>query len=327
MKDYLRLRRRYLWLLALMAVIFAVCFYLYRLPLAAVLYPTGLSLLAGVIALVLDYLRVRKKHEQLRRLATLPCDEIGTLPPAESVIEEDYQALANALREENKALTAASTRRMDEMMDYYSTWAHQIKTPISAMRLYLQPVDSELGRSLSGELLRIEQYADMVMAYLRLGSDSTDYLFRSYRVDDIVCPAVRRFAPQFIARHIRLEYEPIEETVITDEKWLGFVLEQLLSNALKYSPDGSCVRIYMEQPRTLCVADEGIGIAPEDLPRIFEKGYTGANGRLGGRASGIGLYLCRRICRALGVGITARSTPGEGTTVCLDLTQTALRTE
>lgn len=327
MKDYLRLRRRYLWLLALMAVIFAVCFYFYRLPLAAVLYPAGLSLLAGVIALVLDYLRVRKKHERLRQIAALPSDEMGALPPAESVIEEDYQALANALREENKEQAAASSRRMDEMMDYFSTWAHQIKTPIAAMRLYLQPEDSELGRNLSGELLRIEQYADMVMAYLRLGSDSTDYLFRTYRVDDIVCPAVRRFAPQFIARHIRLEYETIEETVVTDEKWLGFVLEQLLSNALKYSPDGSRVRIYMEPTKTLCVADEGIGIAPEDLPRIFEKGYTGANGRLGGHASGIGLYLCRRICRALGVGITARSTPGKGTTVCLDLAQTALRTE
>ncbi len=327
MKDYLRLRRRYLWLLALMAVIFAASFYLYRLPLAAVLYPAGLSLLAGAIALTLDYLRVQKKHERLRQLAALSSDEMGAFPPAESVIEEDYQALANALREENKAQAAASSRRTDEMMDYYSTWAHQIKTPIAAMRLYLQPVDTELSRNLSGELLRVEQYADMVMAYLRLDSDSTDYLFRSYRVDDIVCPAVRRFAPQFIARHIRLEYETIEETVVTDEKWLGFVLEQILSNALKYSPDGSCVRIYREPPKTLCVADEGIGIAPEDLPRIFEKGYTGANGRLGGRASGIGLYLCRRVCRALGVGIAARSTPGEGTTVSLDLAQTALRTE
>ena len=100
-----------------------------------------------------------------------------------------------------------------------------------------------------------------------------------------------------------------------------------MANALTYSHDGGTVCIYLEEPKTLCVADDGIGIAPEDMPRIFEKGYTGINGRLDGRASGIGLYLCRRICRALGVGITARSAPGQGTTVCLDLTQSALKTE
>ena len=325
--QYIWKRRRYLGLLSLFVVIFAVCFYLYRLPLAAVLYPAGLFFLTGAAVMLLDFIRVRKKHEQLRHLVGLTCDEIGTLPAAENVTEADYQAIVAALREENKALAAASVRRMDEMMDYYGTWAHQIKTPIAAMRLYLQTEDSELGRNLSGELLRIEQYADMVMAYLRLDSASSDYVFRTHGIDAVVRPAVRRFAPQFIARRIRLVYEALEGTVVTDEKWLGFVIEQLLSNALKYSHDGGTVCIYLEEPKTLCVADDGIGIAPEDMPRIFEKGYTGINGRLDGRASGIGLYLCRRICRALGVGITARSTPGQGTTVCLDLTQSALKTE
>lgn len=277
--------------------------------------------------MAIDYRRVRAKHEELSHLIGRTSEAIASLPPAENVTEADYHALVETLCAENMALAAASARRMDDMMDYYSTWAHQIKTPIAAMHLRLQSEDSELGRALSAELLRIEQYADMVMAYLRLDSASTDYVFRSHCVEDIVHPAIRRFAAQFIARRIRVEVEPTPQTVVTDEKWLGFVVEQLLSNALKYSPDGSVVRIFMTEEKTLCIADEGIGIAPEDLPRVFEKGYTGANGRLGNHASGIGLYLCHRICDALGIGIDIESMPGRGTTVRLDLAQRKLRIE
>lgn len=324
--QYVIKRRRYLLLLGLFVLIYAVTFALYRLPLAAVWYPTALAFLVECVAMAIDYRRVRTKHEELSCLIGKTSEEIDALPPAENVTEADYCALVEALRDENAALAAVSVQRMDDMMDYYSTWAHQIKTPIAAMHLRLQSEDSELGRALSAELLRIEQYADMVMAYLRLDSASTDYVFRSHRVEDIVHPAIRRFAAQFIARRIRVQVEPLSQTVVTDEKWLGFVVEQLLSNALKYSPDGSVVRVYMSDG-ILCIADEGIGIAPEDLPRVFEKGYTGANGRLGNRASGIGLYLCRRICDALGVGIAVESAPDRGTTVRLDLTQRKLRIE
>lgn len=325
--QYLWKRRRYLALLAAFAAIFVVCFVLYRLPLAAVLYPTGLALLLGAVAMAADVRRVREKHRVLEHLARLGSEEIASLPAAESVTEADYQAVIEALRRENAALAATSARRMEDMVDYYSTWAHQIKTPIAAMKLRLQNEDSDLGRQLSAELLRVEQYADMVMAYLRLDSASSDYVFRARRVDDIVRPAIRRFAPQFIARHIRVEYAPAEQTVVTDEKWLGFVVEQLLSNALKYSPDGTAVRVFMREDQTLCIADEGIGIAPEDLPRVFEKGYTGTNGRLDSRASGIGLYLCRRICEALGIAIALDSAPGKGTTVMLNLRQRNMKIE
>lgn len=325
--QYLWKRRRYLALLAAFAAIFIGCFVLYRLQLAAVLYPTGLAFLLGVVVMAADVRRVRAKHCALEHLAGLGSEEIVSLPAAESVTEADYQAVIEALRRENAALAAASARRMEDMVDYYSTWAHQIKTPIAAMKLRLENEDSASARALSAELLRIEQYADMVMAYLRLDSASSDYVFRAHRVDAIVRPAIRRFAPQFIARHIRVEYDPTEQTVVTDEKWLGFVVEQLLSNALKYSPDGTVVRVFMREDQTLCIADEGIGIAPEDLPRVFEKGYTGTNGRLDSRASGIGLYLCRRICEALGIAIALDSTPGKGTTVTLDLRQRNMKIE
>ena len=176
------------------------------------------------------------------------------------------------------------------------------------------------------ELQRIEQYVEMVLTYLRLDAGSTDYVIKEYSLDDIVRQAVRKYAAQFIRKKIRLVYEPLNVTVLTDEKWLLFVVEQLLSNALKYTRSGS-VSITLEQPKTLCITDTGIGIAPEDVPRIFEKGYTGYNGRQDKRSSGIGLYLCRRICHNLHHGISIRSAVGKGTAVLLELESTVLEVE
>lgn len=158
----------------------------------------------------------------------------------------------------------------------------------------------------------------MVLTYLRLHEGGSDYVIRSYSVDDIVRPAVRRFAGEFIDRRIALDYVPVGRAVVTDEKWLRFVVEQVLSNALKYTPEGGRIAITWQEDG-LCITDTGIGIAPEDLPRVFEMGYTGANGRIDRHASGIGLYLCRRICQNLGHTITARSAMGQGTTVYIGL--------
>ena len=144
----------------------------------------------------------------------------------------------------------------------------------------------------------------MVMCYLRLDSDASDYVIREYDLDAIIRQALRENASVFIRKKIKLHYEPLQVKVLTDEKWLLFVIGQVLSNALKYTPSGS-ITISLKAPKTLCVRDTGIGIAPEDLPRIFERGYTGGNGRTDRQASGIGLYLCRRICQNLGHTIAA----------------------
>ena len=185
---------------------------------------------------------------------------------------------------------------------------------------------AELINAAERPLALVGQGVEMVLGYLRLESPSSDYVIRNYALDDIVRQAVRKFASQFIRRKLRLEYAPLNVSVITDEKWLLFVIEQVLSNALKYTRSGS-VSITLEAPKTLCIRDTGIGIAPEDLPRVFEKGYTGCNGRTDKRATGIGLYLCRRILAKLGHSITIASTPGTGTTVRIGLEQDALEVE
>ena len=319
---YLRSRRVVLAAFLLFAALFAVSFRLYHLPVKAVWYPAALCLVLGLGLLLLDFRAVRTRHETLqillRQLPVLPQE----LPAAPEIAEEDYAALTAALCSQQRELLTQMTGRYQDMTDYYTLWAHQIKTPIASMRLSLQTEDSARSRRLLQELSRIEQYVEMVMVYIQLDGGS-DLVLRSCSLDEIVRAAIRRFAGEFITRKLKLDYTPLDASCVTDEKWLRFVVEQVLSNALKYTREGS-ITITLEAPRTLVIRDTGIGIAPEDLPRIFEKGFTGYNGRSDQKASGLGLYLCRRVCAKLGHTITAESVPDQGTAIRIGLEQQAV---
>ena len=317
---YLRAQRRGMLFWGFCCLIFTVSFALYGLPLGAVLYPAALCAAAGGIILLLSLRKSRAVCQELSLMQHHPADLPDELPAAQSPQEQAYQALLLALHADRQKLKSNMNARYHDMTEYYTVWAHQIKTPIAAIRLALHNEDTPLSRRLTGEVGRVEQYVQMALTYLRLGSDSSDYVIRSCALDDIVRPAVRRFAGEFIQRKIQLNYQMLNYTVITDEKWLGFVVEQVLSNALKYTPQGS-VSIYMEPEGVLCIRDTGIGIAPEDLPRVFEKGYTGYNGRSHRKASGLGLYLCREILTRLGHSVSAESQVDHGTTIRIDLRQ------
>ena len=317
---YLRAQRRGMLFWGFCCLNFTVSFALYGLPLGAVLYPAALCAAAGGIILLLSLRKSRAVCQELSLMQHHPADLPDELPAAQSPQEQAYQALLLALHADRQKLKSNMNARYHDMTEYYTVWAHQIKTPIAAIRLALQNEDTPLSRRLTGEVGRVEQYVQMALTYLRLGSDSSDYVIRSCALDDIVRPAVRRFAGEFIQRKIQLNYQMLNYTVITDEKWLGFVVEQVLSNALKYTPQGS-VSIYMDPEGVLCIRDTGIGIAPEDLPRVFEKGYTGYNGRSHRKASGLGLYLCREILTRLGHSVSAESQVDHGTTIRIDLRQ------
>lgn len=318
--EYLRLHKKTAVSYLIFTFIFGFIFFLARLSLLPVLYASLLGLFAAVLLLISDYCKFIKKHEHLERLISEIMVTAEHFPEASDLIEEDYQHILHALYDEKCRLTETMDGRYSDMIEYYTLWVHQIKTPISAMRLILQGEDDEKNRALSDELLRIEQYVEMVLAYLRLDGTSTDYVIKSCDLDLIIKQAVRKYASQFIRKKIRLVYEPVSLQVVTDEKWLLFVIEQVLSNALKYTRKGS-IEISIDASSTLCIKDTGIGIAQEDLPRIFEKGFTGYNGRTDMKASGIGLYLCRRICSRLGHEIEAVSEVDVGTEIRIRLSQ------
>lgn len=327
LKAYWKQCRKGLGIFLLFSLIFLGVFLLYGISIEAVVYPAILCGLLGLIFLALDMHRAWRTYRQLEILKTLPAPLMEPFPEPDTMEAAEYQEIIRTLREGQKQLESGMALRYEEMVEYYTIWAHQIKTPIASMRLTLQNEDSELSRRLSEDLLRIEQYVEMVLCYLRLDSSSTDYVFQEYDLDSIVKQAVRKFAGQFIRRKIRLDYQPLHTRVVTDEKWLLFVVEQVLSNALKYTPAAGTVTIDLEEPKTLCIRDTGMGIAPEDLPRVFEKGYTGYNGRNDKKASGIGLYLCRRICKNLNHVISVDSSLDSGTVVRIRLEQVKLGKE
>ena len=307
--DYLKSRLKVLVLLVVVEGIFVSSYFLFDLPAVTVLYPLVLSSVAILIAGVIDFLIVFNKHGRLKR---------NDLPQTSGPLEKDYQEIINKLKEEQEYSRQKTTSDFNNMVEYYTVWAHQIKTPIASMRLQIQSVDSDLARRLDGDLNRIEAYVEMVLTFLRLDSDSTDYVIRKIDLDAVIKPAIRKFARDFISKKLTMDFKPTEYKVLSDDKWLSFVIEQVLSNAVKYTKNGG-IKVYMDEPGILCIEDTGIGISAEDLPRIFENGYTGFNGREDKRASGIGLYLCKRICDNLGHKIYAESEQGVGTKIRIDM--------
>ncbi len=295
-----------------------ISFALYGLPFDAVIYPMVLCLIMGTVYLVFGFARFKRRHDELTEIGNTAAELMEAVLKPHSLLEEDYCRIIKELAKKIRKTAEEAGEVNTQLMDYYTLWAHQIKIPIASMRLRLQREDSELSRNLLSELGRIERYVEMVLTYLRLEGSGSDYIFKEYDLDAMIGEAVKKFAGDFIMLKLRLHYEPVHKKVLTDEKWLSFVIEQVLSNAVKYTKQGE-ISIYVEEPLTLCIEDTGMGISPEDLPRIFERNYTGVRGRADKKASGIGLYLCSRICHNLNHEISAESEVGRGTKIRINL--------
>lgn len=303
--------------------------YLYDIPFEKTRYIAEFSGAGVFLCLLVDILKYAERWKELKRCIATSDTYPGMFYTVPGDLEALYRSMIAKMRQEKEELIFEDQKRYTEMMDYYGMWAHQIKTPIAAMRILVQSgMDREeneenqkLFRQLQMELFKTEQYVEMVLSYLRMEEMSSDLAFEEYQLDDIVRQAVRKYSQMFILKRIRLDFQPLQHAVLTDEKWLVFVVEQILSNALKYTKEGS-ISIYLTTYREklmLAIRDTGIGISREDLPRVFEKGFTGYNGRADKKSTGIGLYLCKKIMDKLRHGIYIESEVDQGTTVYLYL--------
>ena len=327
--SFLKIRKMPIIIFTGIVVIFGILFYLYDIPFDAIIYGCELSFVWSAVCLFIDFYKYYKRHKLLHINREQFFDDAEQLPEYMDIIEYDYQELAKKLYQAKQELISKNRIAKKELLDYYGMWVHQIKTPIAALDILLQNTERMLYQldekemmqkaisvsDMKMELFKIEQYVEMALNYLRVEDISSDLVFKKQELDDMVCQVIRKYAKIFISTKIKMDFKPTKACIVTDEKWFIFVLEQLISNALKYTKKGQ-ISIYMKE-KSLVIEDTGIGIPAEDLPRIFEKGFTGYNGRENKKSTGIGLYLCKNIMDKLQWNITVDSEVGSGTKIYL----------
>ena len=313
LKSYLKKNIKVYILFIVFIFIFFIMFYLYNLPLEALIYTGSFCFLAALVASFSDFVNYRESYRKLKFLEENILNDLDALPKSLDIRIDYYHKIIEKLYEELEKLTQENRQKNTDMVDYYSMWVHQIKTPIAAMNFLLdnEEVDQKI---LQQELFKIERYVEMVLTYIRLDSISSDYVITKINLDEVVKESVKKYATIFINKKIKLNYVSHETMVISDKKWLSFAFEQILGNSVKYSSNGGEITIETCENK-LVIEDNGMGIKEEDLPRIFEKGFTGFNGRYEKKSSGLGLYLCKKTLDKLGHHIEISSKVGEGTRI------------
>lgn len=230
--------------------------------------------------------------------------------------EEKLKNQIQELEEANLNLRNDFLAKEKELQEYFLIWIHQIKTPITAGKLICDgDIENENIKNIKKELIYIEDYTNMALSYLKMANHNTDMDISLVNLDDIIRPLIKKYAILFISNNIKLEYEKLNVKVITDSKWCMVVIEQLLSNAIKYTKNGIVSISFNEKENYLEIKDNGIGIKDSDLPKIFDKGYSGFNGRQNQKSTGIGLFLVKQILDKLGQKVKLESKLGEGTSV------------
>ena len=312
LKDYLKDRLLYLLLIFTVVLFINGILLLYLRAFEIVAY-IDISLLIIILAFLSYDLY---KYLYKRRELAVYYDNIpyGQMMHFKERYDEEYQKIIDRLEKILKDKDALLERKEKDMIDYYTLWVHQIKTPIAAMALL---ADERGDIELKSELIKIEQYVNMVLGYLRINSESTDFVFEKIDLDKVIKEVIKEYAVIFISKKLAVDYQKIDHIFVSDEKWFAFVLSQVVSNALKYTKTGG-IKIY-KKDHYLVVEDSGIGIMKEDLPRVFEKGFSGHQGRKDKRASGIGLYLAKKILKELGSDIFIESEYGKMTKVYIDI--------
>ena len=312
-KSYIKKNLKLYLLLIVFIFIFVLIFYLYNLPFEALFYSGLLCFVAALIVSIIDFNNYRKSYIDLKYLESNILNSKEDLPKSLDIRVEYYQKIIERLHNEVEKLKIEDNKKMEGLVDYYSMWIHQIKTPIAAINFLLDNEEIDV-KAFRQELFKIERYVEMVLTYIRLGSETSDYVITSINLDEVVRENIKKYATLFINKKIKLNYVSHETYVISDKKWLGFAFEQLLSNAIKYTKSGGEISINISESK-LIIEDNGIGIYEEDLPRIFEQSFTGLNGRYEKKSSGLGLYLCKKTLDKLQHKIEITSEINKGTKV------------
>ncbi|WP_418614414.1 sensor histidine kinase [Streptococcus vestibularis] len=306
-KYYIRSRLPFYLLVIFNGIILILFAFLFEEAADVLYYSLTILTFVSIIMVAWDLFRSYQSY----KLAYL-YEEITPLSPLEFYLA---QTLENA-RENQKNQTEEGCKRYTDLMDYYTLWVHQIKTPIAASQLLVQDVtDRNIRSLLEQEIFKIDAYTHLVLQYLRLENFHDDLQLKQVALEQLVKEVVRKYRLFFIQKGLTINLDDLDVKVISDEKWLLVIIEQILSNSLKYTKSGG-IEVYFKD-NTLYLKDSGIGIKDSDILRVFERGFSGYNGRLTQQSSGLGLYLSKKIADQLGHDISISSQVGQGTIVSI----------
>lgn len=286
-------------------------------------YLVFLQVFFFVVFLIFDYFRKRPFYKRLQENQQSHLQDYVT--EAKTGEQQLAANFMNAQIREHQELMQKLIQTTQEQKEYIDSWVHEIKVPLAALDLIIQSIEFDVGDKeymlLNNEWQKIDEYVDQVMYYSRMDNFSRDYLIQEHSLKGIIQPVIKSQSNYFIQKYLRLEMVGEDSTILSDSKWVGFIFRQLLSNAIKYTPESGTIKVEISNEATgvtLKLIDTGMGIPAEDLGRIFEKGYTGKNGRLASQhATGLGLYLAKNLAEKLGITLTAKSKVGIGTEMTL----------
>lgn len=317
-KSYLKCQFKFFLLALWGIIIFSLFEYLQNIKAIDIAYSVLVYLVVVLLFLLYDFYQFAKKYKSVSELQKSLSIHRQKIALSSNPMEEKYNQIIQELYDVIDDAFNQINRQTSDNVEYYTLWIHQIKTPISAMYFVLQNMEDIPQKSiLILELFKIEQYVELALQFVKIGNIEADLVIQQYSLKEMIHQSVKKYSDLFIHKGLGVNVCDCEGLVTTDSKWFAFILEQILSNAIKYTQEG-IIKIYAKQEQEgiyLTVEDTGIGIKKEDIKRVFEKGYTGFNGRMDKKASGIGLYLAKKVALALNHQITIESLVGAGTKV------------
>ncbi|MBM6505992.1 MULTISPECIES: sensor histidine kinase [Staphylococcus] len=292
MLPFIKTIKNEIAIVTLILLLFAVIFFVFSLSMSALLLGIAIVLFIMLIYWWISYLGFQKQVNLKHKI---------------EVLEEE--------------LFETKKRQVEYQKDiesYFLTWVHQIKTPITATQLLLERNEHNVVNQVRQEIVQIDNYTSLALSYLKLLNEASDMSISEVKIDELIKPLIMKYRVHFIEQNTKIHYQSVDDNVLTDAQWASILIEQLLNNALKYARGKDIWINFNSETKQLYIKDNGIGISQADLPKIFDKGYSGYNGSLNESSSGIGLFIVKHISQHLNLNVEVESKLNSGTQFTID---------
>ncbi|MFU7517207.1 sensor histidine kinase [Clostridium sp. HCS.1] len=324
--DFFKERILFIFFSVIILIFTSILLLALKVDFYAVIFIFSINFIGILLYHIYDYFNKKKYYDEL----LMNLEALDKKYLISDVIDEgnflESKILYNVICEATKSMKDDISElkiNSNEYREYIELWVHEVKTPIASSKLIIENNKSELTKSIGEEITKVENYIEQVLFYARSNALEKDYIIKELDLKSSVNKVIRRNSKVLIEKKIKIEISELEKIVYTDSKWLEFIINQVLSNSIKYIDDSkkeNRIKFYTKnigENVVLYIEDTGIGMNEKDVIKVFEKGYTGENGRKFGKSTGMGLYLCKKLTQKLGLGINIESEIKKGTKISI----------